>query len=324
MLTAKPKGFVLIVVLGAVVALCALLVGFTLKAQTTLAQADGFYRSQQAWTAAWSGVQMAVALIQDANASGREPQDAGCLTAENRFTLGDANGTLVLEEENGLINVNRLTGTDGKPDRRHVEQLLRLIDALNHDRGDAPVISYGIVPALVDWIDTDDEVTALDYVPQGGLGAENDYYQSRRPPYPCRNGPVQVVEELAAVRGMKEVLTRLRPYLTCVGDGKIDLNAAPRVVLQSLSEQMDAGLAEMMIQHRKLQPFTSMDEVRSLPGMTDNLCRDMEALGTVKPDQRYYRVRARGAIQDHRCTIEALLRRNSQAAAVDITYYREL
>jgi general secretion pathway protein K len=241
------------------------------------------------------------------------------------FTIGDANATVVIAEENGLLNVNRLTGTDGKFDRPHVEQFLRLIDALNRVKSDAPAISYGIVPALIDWIDADDDATCLPFVQHDNLGAENDYYQSRTPPCSCRSAPVDAVEELAGIKGMTpESFERLRPYLTCVGDGKIDINAAPKVVLQSLSEQMDAPLADMIVQQRKLKPFGDLSELRRVPGLTDAIGRDIQSLGTVHPAQRVYRVTSRGTLQDHRCTIEALLQTNAQAGTVDILQYREL
>ena len=57
--------------------------------------------------------------------------------------------------------------------------------------------------------------------------------------------------------------------------------------------------------------------------MTDNICRDIQSLITVNPAERFYRVRSRGNTQDHRCTIEAELRRNTRAGTVDILQYRE-
>jgi general secretion pathway protein K len=316
---------VLVVVLGTVVALCALLLGFAQATRTSLARADGFYRGEQAWSSAWGGLQIAIALVRDTNDAGTDPQSTSLCAVDGVYAVGDANCAVTIAEENGLLNVNRLTGPDGKLDRRHVDQFLRLIDVLNRDQPDEPPIGYGLAAALIDWIDRDDEVTCLAFVQQDNLGAENDYYQTRSPPYPCRNGPVSAVEELSAVRGMTpEVFTRLRPLVTCVGDGKIDLNAAPKAVLQSLSEQMDAVLADLIVQQRTLQPFGNLSQLRNVPGMTDAVCRDLQSLGTVKPAQRFYRVTARGRLQGHRGTIEALLRRNTQAGTVDILHYREL
>lgn len=321
----RQEGFVLLVVLSAVLALCALLFGFARTTRRSLAQADSFYRTEQAWNGAWGGLQLALALIRDANDSGVDPQYAQLLTTENTFAVGDANCTVVIGAENGLLNVNHLTAADGQPDRKRIDQFLRLIDALNHQEKDAPPLGYGLAAALIDWVDRNDEVASLAFVPHDNLGAENDYYQRRTPPYPCRNGPVSAVEELLWVKGMTPAgLARLRPLLTCRGDGKIDINAAPKPVLQSLSEQMDAALADQIIQQRKRQPFQSLGELRAIPGMTDAICGDIGTLCTVSPSERFYRVTAQGRLQDYRCTIEALLRQNTQAGTVDIIQYREL
>jgi type II secretory pathway component PulK len=311
--TDRHQGFILVVVLGTVVALCALLLGFARAARTSLGQADGFYRSEQAWNGAWGGLQIAAALVRDANDSGVQPQSLNLCATASVYAVGDANCVVTITEENGLLNINRLLTPDGQPDRRHIEQLLRLLDVLNRAKADEPPLEYGLAPALIDWLDRDDEVT------------ENDYYQTRTPPYPCRNGPVGAVEELAPVKGLTpETFGRLRPLLTCRGDGKIDLNAAPPLVLQSLSEPMDAALADRIVQYRKLKPFANVSELRRIPGMTAAIARDLEPLATVRPPERFYRVTACGRLQGHHCTIEAVLRRNPQAATVDILHYREL
>lgn len=306
-------------------ALSALLFGFARTTRMSLAQADGFYRTEQAWSGAWGGLQLALAMIRDANDSGTDPRYARLLTTENTFSVGDANCSVVVGAENGLLNVNHLTAANGQPDRQRIDQFLRLIDALNHQDKEAPPLGYGIVPAMIDWVDKNDDVVPLAFVQHDNLGAENDYYQTRTPPYPCRNGPVSALEELLWVKGMTpEGFARLRSSLTCMGDGKIDINAAPKPVLQSLSEQMDAALADRIIQQRKRKPFQSLGELRNIAGMTDAVSGDVQSLCTVHPQERFYRVTAQGRLQDYRCTIEALLRKNTQGGTVDILQYREL
>jgi len=321
----RRDGFILLVVLGAVLALCALLFGFSQTTRTSLAKADSFYRTEQAWNAAWGGLQIVIAAIRDVNAVSTDPPSAKLLTSENTFAIGDVNCTVAVTEENGLLNVNRLKGADGQLDRRHIDQFLRLIDIVNHEQKDLPPIRYSIVPAVIDWVDGDDEITCLPFVQRDNTGAENIDYQGSTPPRSCRNGPVGSVDELLGVKGMTpENFKRLRPYLTCGGDGKTDVNAAPKTILQSLSEQIDATLTGMIIEQRKLAPFRTLADLGSVPGMTDNIYRDIQSLITVSPAERFYRVRARGNARDHRCTIEAELRRNTQAGTVDILQYREL
>ncbi len=321
----KPEGFILLVVLGAVLALSAMLFGFAHTTRTRLAEAEGFHRTEQARQGAWGAVQIAATLIRDVNDFWADSQTAKLLSDETTFTVGDVNCCLALTAENGLLNVNGLKGTDNQIDRQRVDQFLRLIDILNRQQRDLPPIGYGIVPAILDWIDSDDDVTHLNFVQQENTGAENAYYQMRTPASACRNGPLDSLEELLQVKGMTpETFARLRPYLTCVGDGKIDLNAAPKIILQSLSEQMDATLAEMIVRQRAAAPFKSLADLRRVPGMTESVARDIQNLATVRPTKSFFRVRAQGEVQDHRATLEALLQKNPQAAAVGIVQYREL
>lgn len=321
----KPEGFILLVVLGAVLVLSAMLFGFAQTTRTRLAKAEGFHRTEQARQGAWGAIQIAAALIRDVNDFWADPQTAKLLSRETTFTVGDANCCLTLTAENGLLNVNSLKGANDQIDRRRIDQFLRLIDILNRQQKDLPPMGYGIVPALLDWIDSDSDVTHLTFVQQENTGAENDYYQTRTPAYACRNGPMDSVEELLQVKGVTpETFARLRPYLTCVGDGKIDLNAAPKIILQSLSEQMDATLAEMIVRQRAVTPFKSLADLRSVPGMTESVSRDIQNLVTIRPTKSFYRVRARGEAQEYRATLEALLQKNPQAATVDIIQYREL
>ncbi|MCU0913392.1 MAG: general secretion pathway protein GspK [Planctomycetes bacterium] len=320
----RQDGFILVVVLAAVLALSALLFGFNQTARISLAKTESFHRTEQARNAAWGGLQVALAVVRDANSPGSDRWAGQPPTSRITLPVGDANCAVTITPENGLLNVNRLQVPDDRLARRRIDQFLRLIDLVNRRHRDLPPIGYGVVPALIDWVDDDDEVTILDFVQRDNTGAENDYYQTCTPPYACRNGPLDAVDELLYVKGMTlENLARLRPFLTCVGDGQIDLNAAPRMILESLSEQIDPALAEMILRQRELRPFTTLAQLRSIPGMTDGICRDIQGLVTLTPAQRFYRITSHGRFGEHKCTIEALLQRNPQARTVDIVQYRE-
>lgn len=113
--------------------------------------------------------------------------------------------------------------------------------------------------SLFDWMDSDDIARAE--------GAENDYYMSLASPYRCKDEPVQLLDELMLIRGfgLRDYLGEdanhnrvLDPaeddgqaslpldnadgllslgwvdLLTCHGDGRVNLNTAPRAVLETL------------------------------------------------------------------------------------------
>ena len=75
----RQNGFILIVVLGAVLMLSALLYGFNQAARTSLDKADGFYSAEQVWSSAWAGLQIAVAAIGDTEDLSADPKWARLL-----------------------------------------------------------------------------------------------------------------------------------------------------------------------------------------------------------------------------------------------------
>ena len=57
-----------------------------------------------------------------------------------------------------------------------------------------PGMTPEIADAIIDWRDPDEN--------PGTAGAESEYYQSLQPPYRCKNGPFESVEELLLVKGV--------------------------------------------------------------------------------------------------------------------------
>jgi len=321
----RQDGFILVVVLGAILVLSSLLFGFNLMARTRLNTADSFYRAEQAGGSARAGLEIAIAAIRDVNDLGANPRFSSLLTGDNRFAIDDANCSVTILDESGLLNVNNLKTAEGKLNRPAIDQFLRLIDLVNAESDKSERIGYGIVPCLIDWIDSDDEVTQLPFIQRENTGAESGYYQAQPKPCACRNRALDTVDDLLWVKGVTpQAFSRLRPYLTCVGDGKININAAPRLVIQSLSEQMDAATAQMILNQRRLKPFENVAQLRSLPGMPDNVYRTVKDRICVRPRDRFYRVTSRASLADRKCTVQALLRRNIQAGTVDMILYREM
>lgn len=321
----RQDGFILVVVLGAILVLSSLLFGFNLMARTRLNTADSFYRTEQIGGSARAGLEIAIAAIRDVNDLGADPRFSSLLTGDNRFVIDDANCSVTILDESGLVNVNNLKSAEGKLNRPAIDQLLRLIDLVNAESDRSERIGYGIVPCLIDWIDSDDEVTQLPFIQRENTGAESSYYQAQPKPCACRNRALDTVDDLLWVKGVTpQTLSRLRPYLTCVGDGKININAAPKLVIQSLSEQMDAATAQMILNQRRLKPFENVSQLRSLPGMADNVYESVKDRICVRPQDRFYRVTSRAGLADRKCTVQALLRRNTQAGTVDMILYREM
>ena len=85
-------------------------------------------------------------------------------------------------DESGKININALIKVDSTGQVAH-DTLMKL-----------PNMTEEIADAIIDWIDGDDDPRPS--------GAESDYYSALTPPYRCKNGPLDTLEELLMVRGV--------------------------------------------------------------------------------------------------------------------------
>jgi len=167
------------------------------------------------------------------------------LKSEGLFDNGSFK--LLIEDEGGGIPVNRLVSGNGynAPVR---DLMLRLLTGpyfrLSRDQAGE------IVDAIKDWIDADDEVT--------GSGAEGGYYAGLEKPYAAKNAPLDCIEELLMVKGMTRELfygTGESPgmvlCLTVFGDGRININTAPKPVLRALSADMTEDAVERLDEYRR-------------------------------------------------------------------------
>ena len=151
----------------------------------------------------------------------------------------------MIEDETGKIPINKLiTGNAYNPPVKDL--LVRLLSLpefkLEPDRVNE------IVDAIKDWLDKDEEVT--------GLGAESSYYRSLANPYAAKNGFLDCIDELLMVKGVTKELyygtketPALKECLTVYGEGAININTAPKLVLRALSPDLSA---ENAVQHGRL------------------------------------------------------------------------
>jgi general secretion pathway protein K len=323
----KQKGFVVVVVLSMVSMLAVLLLGFNYKSRASLLAVEDFQNSQQALNCARAGLNIAIAAIRNTEDIGTNKKLLELLSGETIFAVGEGSCSVTITEENGKLNVNLLKDKDGRLNQAGIDQLLRLIDLLNRrpSGGGLSHIGYGLVPAIIDWTDSDDEVTCLPFITQENLGAESDYYMDLASPYQCKNKSLDTTEELLLVKGVTtEVFERIRDYVTVKGDGKVNINAASKPVIESLSEKMDAALAEMVIDRRKIKPFDSIVELRDVPGMTDEVYYSVKDTVTISPTERYYLVRSCGNVARISRAIVAVMRKNMETKNIDMILYKEL
>jgi len=319
------KGFVIVVVLCMIIMLGVLLFGFNRESRAELLAVDDMKRSAQALNCARAGLNIAIAALKSTGDFRANGKLSGLLAGQMPFSLAEGACSITVTEESGKLNVNLLKTKTGEPDRARIDQLLRLIDLLNRRDLSDSRIAYGLVPSIIDWTDSDEETTLLPFVKHDNLGAESDYYSGLAPPYRSKNGPLDTTEELLLVKGITPyVFGRIRDCVTVKGDGKININCAPKLVIESLSENMDPALARMIIGRREVKPLGSLAELRDVPGMTDAIYNAIKETAAVRSTDQYYQVSARGSVGKISSTVVALVRNNTAAKNIDVILYKEL
>jgi general secretion pathway protein K len=324
----EGHGFVIVVTLCMVIMLEVLLLGFNYRCRSRLQAAESLRNSYQALNCARAGLNIAITAVRDTNDIETSRKLLNLFSGEQTFSVGDCRCSVKVTEENGKLNLNVLKDKNGQLDRGKMDQMLRLIDLLNKERIDnqsSTNIGYGLVPCVIDWIDSDDLVTSLPFVKYENLGAESDYYNNLDQPYCCKNKPLEAIDELLLIKGMTaEIYQRMRDYVTVYGDGKVNINCACERVIESLSEKMDAALAQMIIERRKLKPFDSIMELRDVPGMTDGVLNAIKNIVTVMPTDRYYHVISRADMDGLSRTISSIIRMNKDTKNVEVLLYKEI
>lgn len=219
-------GFALVAALWLVVAVGAVSLDWGVRARMQRLAAANAIETVRARAAAESGLAVARARLEQ-SLVGRD-QGFGAGAASDRLDpwrnpralLGDS--VYDGERVRYLVRVSDL-GTRLNINRASEDELRRLLVALRVDAGRADRIAQ----SAADWRDPDDLHRAR--------GAERDWYLGADRDVLPRNGPFQSVEEFGHVREVTpELLERLRPYLTVRGSGRINLSAAPAVVLRTL------------------------------------------------------------------------------------------
>jgi len=319
----NQRGFILITVLLTVVLLTALLLQFNYAARAGLYITDKFTNSKQALNCARSGLNLAIGTI-SRNPDIHTNKTLQNMLTEATFNLEPGQCCITVTDETGKLNINMLKNSNGDLDRVRIDQMLMLLDLLNRQNRDYNTYSYAIVPAIIDWTDADDQVTILPFITGDNIGAESNYYGYIQPAATCKNRPLDTIQELLLVKGFDDQLfSDLKEHITIYGSGKININYADPLVLQSISQHITADLAQMIIDRRNLQPFTSLAELLELPGMGSTMYAAAENYLTTSPENHYYSVTVRGTVNHTDSFITAVVKNNSSTGKVEIILYRE-
>jgi len=317
---------VLVVVLMILCVIMALVLEFHHDSRIGLQLAENTRAAYQALNCAQAGLALATMALEQTRGIGTDDKLVEILTGSVQVPIGEGRCTISVTGESGRINVNELVDGSGRPVRKKIDQLLLLIDVLNAQNGGEDPISYELVPAIIDWIDPDDQVTVLPFVEGRNAGAESDYYRGIEKPYECKNGPLDVLGELMLIKGVtKGILyggsqtqqggstVGLAAFLTVHGRGRLNINEASVIMLQTLSVQIDRAMAERIVQHR---PYMSLNELAKVPGMTPEVLKVIREHTTVQAGDEYYTVTACGTVGTATRTLRVVLCRDRRQGRV--------
>lgn len=236
------------------------------------------------------------------------------LQSEKLFAAGRFSCAIV--DEAGKIPINRLVvGNAFNPDVKDL--LIRFLSLPEFNLKQDEV--EGIVDAIKDWIDADEELT--------GGGAESSYYGSLRTPYSSKNKQLDCIDELLMIRGVTSELfygtkttPALKDYLTTCDTGVININTAPLLVLRALSPDMTEGAADDLDRYRRDKDNDLSDPMwyREALGAS-NIVINTGLIGT-KSD--YYQITSVGYLNERRKMIQGIVRKNRDQGTVKVLSWR--
>lgn len=236
--------------------------------------------------------------------------------------------TLRITDELGKIQVNTLVKFPGGVDANNPqmffwERFLRLI--VSADDALTDIEPKTIIDATKDWLDSkdDDAITGLN-------GAESDYYEGLDPPYACKNGPMDDIEELVLIKGISselyyglEGMFGISNYMTTTFgplssgadgyyQGKININTAELPVIAALLPSGTEILAPEIFAYREMLEDLEVTVDLSNPKWYKNApgCSDIDIdANLITTFSDFFQIQSNAAIENFSMTVTAVVQR---------------
>jgi general secretion pathway protein K len=232
--------------------------------------------------------------------------DVKLIARKSSTLFKDGYFNVPIEDESGKIQINRLvTGNAFNEDIKGL--MIRLLNQPEFGLEEKRIVE--ILEAMKDWIDNDDEIT-------GTGGAERAYYSTLENPYTTKNGPLDCIDELLMIKGMTGKLyygtsetPGLRQLLTVYGDGRININTAPKQLLRALSADMTVEAADKMDVYRrnKDNDLANILWYQKVPGMAD-ITIDSRLITTTSS---IFRIVSTGILHQMSQTVSGVIKRET-------------
>jgi general secretion pathway protein K len=268
----NPRGVALVMILWVITILTVVVLEFSFAMRTEVNITKNFKDELQLYAIAQGGVQRAIAEMIFKNDTRLQqlrktlkteeiaPEKKEWVADGRPYTVPFDHGECELRimSEAGKININTVSEIT----------LRKIIGNLGMEEETRDIV----VDSILDWIDADD-LRRIN-------GAENDYYQSLKEPYNCKNGYLDSIEELLLVRGVTPELfygkrgrktgeegaktydVGLKDIFSIYAPGEqIDINSASSVVLRFALGIPDK-VARLIVKAREEKAFESLQDLR--------------------------------------------------------------
>lgn len=306
----NQKGFALLLSLLIVFLLVVIIFEADFQIRADLRAAGNFRDDLKAYYLSRSGISAGEALLIDdvKNSNDYDGLDELWAFPIPEYPLGDGLLSGFIIDEERKININFLINQSGGKEtlmEARKDQLVRLFMLLQ--------VNPDLVDAIIDWLDADDEPRPF--------GAEGPAYQALEPGYPAKNGNMTTLSELRMVQGItQEIYRTISPYLTVYGSGKINVNTADSLVLQSIDEGLDETEARRLIEKRPFKDANAQDFKDELPEDVDGRIRTDERIQWFTTRSKFFSLESRGQVNDTRKMTKATVERTG--IVTKLLYFR--
>lgn len=238
------------------------------------------------------------------------------LSAQSEGYFRQGSFKVRIDDETGKIPINKLiTGNNyNLPVKELLGRLLRLPEfKLSEEQANE------ITDAIKDWLDQDDEVT--------GNGVESSYYRNLTPPCAAKNGFLDCIDDLLMVKGVTKELyygtketAALKDCLTIYGDGTINVNTAPTLVLRALSQAITPELADEMDKYRRTEghDLADVNWYVKVPGM-QGISMNYGQLGV---KSNYFTITSTGLLGNMRETVVGSVKKGEGPGALELLAWK--
>lgn len=237
----KNKGFILIFVLGFVLAFTLLVLFFNYQTTKYINSFLNYLENKEMEDMGEIGLGIVGKIIEKDKNNYDWIKETW--TLERNFTIGDYNLSILINDENNKINLNKIIERQGKLNQKLLGILKNLFVVCQYP-------SF-LIDCFLDWIDEDS-------IPRVS-GAEDIYYKSiglNLPP----NRPIYDLKELILIKGFNDEILYgnqekkgLINFVTIYSDDKININTCEREMIMAMG--FSSVDTDLIINERENRPL---------------------------------------------------------------------